>query len=264
MNGTDFIIDGMEWSFSRLNQFCQCPYAFKKHYIDCEEGENNAMAEYGSVMHKVLEDYAKGNVDLFELNAYYDFLFSTMITHDLPSNMSMESYYNIGKEYLENVNLELEKYNILGVEKEVHFEIAGYPLVGYIDLLLQDKETGEIITKDHKSAKIKILKSGKISKTDEKHFKEFKIQQYLYCKPIIAEYGKVDFLEWNLFKTQNIIRIPFSWQEYKSALEWVPKVINQIKQEELWLPCPNYFRCNNLCNFRENCEYRDLSITNRE
>ena len=258
----DFIIDNMQWSFSRLNQFCQCPYAFKKQYIDCEEGESNALAEYGSVMHKVLEDYAKGEIDIFQLNEYYNYLFETAIEHDFPPNSYVdlrESYYNKGKEYLENINLELERYEILGVEKEVNFEIDSYKMIGFIDLLLRDKETGEIITNDHKSAQIKILKNGNVSKTDKAHFEEFKKQQYLYCKPIIEEYGKVDFLQWNLFKEQNFIKIPFSEREYEESLKWVTDTIEQIKNEVMWLPCSNYFRCNNICNFRNDCEYKDLT-----
>ena len=31
-----FIIDAMKWSFSRLNSFYNCPYEWKRKYIDCE------------------------------------------------------------------------------------------------------------------------------------------------------------------------------------------------------------------------------------
>lgn len=263
MSECGFIIDGMRWSFSRLNQYCSCPYAFKRQYIECEKGENNALAEYGSAVHKVLEDYAKGNISIFEINDYYDYLFETTVIHDFPPNPYTdlrESYYEKGKEYLNNINLDFDKFEILGVEKEVKFEIDGYPLIGYIDLLLRNKETGEIITNDHKSASLKFKKNGEISKTDKEHFEEFKIQQYLYCKPILEEYGRVDFLQWNLFKEQKIVKIPFVKEDYQKSLRWVIDVINQIKNEELWLPQPNYFRCNNICNFREDCEYKDLQL----
>ena len=44
----------------------------------------------------------------------------------------------------DNIDLVLDDYEILGVEKEVHFTIDGKEFVGYIDLLLKDKITKEI------------------------------------------------------------------------------------------------------------------------
>ena len=70
-------------------------------------------------------------------------------------------------DYLDNIDLDLDSYEILGVEKKVEFELFGKRFVGYIDLLLRDKQTDEIIIVDHKSASIKILKNGNISKSDQ-------------------------------------------------------------------------------------------------
>ena len=68
----------------------------------------------------------------------------------------------------------MENYEILGVEEKVEFTINGKDFIGYIDLLVKDKKTNEIIIIDHKSASLKILKNGKISKSDQQHFLEFK------------------------------------------------------------------------------------------
>ena len=93
------------------------------------------------------------------LNQYYEKHFNDKIPHDFPPNKYVDirqSYYDKGIEYLNNIDLDLDRYEILGVEKEIHFKIEDKDFVGYIDLLVKDKETGEIIIIDHKSASIKI------------------------------------------------------------------------------------------------------------
>jgi len=269
---TNFIIDTMTWSFSRLNSFDNCQREWYLHYIE-EDGEvlPSFYAEYGSFNHEILEKYAKGELSLFDLCDYYEqHYFETVVTK-APYNKYSDigqKYYDKGMEYYENIDLDLDNYEILGVEKEIKFEIGGYQIVGYIDLLLRDKQTGEITILDHKSATIKILKSGKVSKTDQSHFEEFKRQLYMYAVPILEEYGRVDYLEWNLFKDQNHIKIPFNNVEFEETKKWVVDTIEHIKDEVLWLPkdkCDYY--CNNLCGCRDRCEvsnYRDDSYFNPE
>ena len=145
-------------------------------------------------MHKILEKYEKGELSLFELNQYYEDHFDDEIPHDAPPNKFVDirqSYYEKGIEYLNEIDLMIDDYDILGVEMKVEFEISGKKFVGYIDLLVQDKKTKEVIIIDHKSASIKILKNGSVSKKDQEHFLAFKRQLYLYSIPVIAMFGSV-------------------------------------------------------------------------
>lgn len=97
----------------------------------------------------------------------------------------------------------------------------------------------------------------KISKSDLDHFEEFKRQLYLYSKPIIEEYGAVDVLQWNMFKDQKFISIPWNEDEYTEAIKWALDTIDLIKKEEEWLPNPDFFYCHNLCSQRKNaCEFK--------
>ena len=140
----------------------------------------------------------------------YEDEFNEVIVHDAPPNQYTDirqAYFDKGLAFFDNIDLQLEKYDVLGVEKEVRFQLGGKDFIGFIDLLLRDKATGQITILDHKSASLKFKKNGEVSKTDFQHFLEFKRQLYLYSIPVIEEYGKVDFLEWNLFKDQKSIRI---------------------------------------------------------
>ena len=256
----DFLLDTMTWSFSRLNSFYNCPYEWKLRYIDCNKSENGFFGEYGSLIHKILEKYEKGELSLFELNDYYEEHFSENVPHDAPPNKYVDikqSYYEKGLDYFNNIDLDLDKYEVLGVEKEIRFQIAGKDFIGYIDLLLKEKETGKIIILDHKSASIKILKNGKVSKSDQEHVREFIRQLCLYAIPIIEEYGHVDELWWNLFKDKNWLKMPFNKEDYDEAIQWAEDTLKLIEAEKEWLPNPDFYYCNYLCGQRNHaCEYK--------
>lgn len=262
-----FVMDTMTWSFSRLNSYYNCAYEWYLHYLECNKAENGFFGEYGSLIHKILEKYIKGELSLFDLNQYYEENFNEQIPHDAPPNKYVDirqSYYDKGIEYLNNIDLDLDRYEILGLEKEIHFKIEDKDFVGYIDLLVRDKETGEIIIIDHKSASIKILKNGSISKSDQKHFLEFKRQLYLYSIPIVKEYGSVSKLKWNMFKDQKWIEIPWRQEEYDEAIQWAKDTLKLIENESLWLPNQDYYYCNYLCGQRNNaCEFKPQPISKK-
>ena len=248
------------WSFSRLNSFYNCPYEFYLHYILCNSSQSNFFGEYGSLIHKILEKYEKAELSLFELNQYYEDHFNDAIPHDAPPNKYIDirqSYFDKGMDYLDNIDLDFSQYEILGVEKKVEFELFGKKFIGFIDLLVRDKNNGEIEIIDHKSASIKILKNGNISKSDQQHFLDFKRQAYLYSIPIIKEYGKVSKLKWNMFKDRRWIEIPWKQEEYDEAIHWVKKTLELIEKETEWAPNPDVYYCRYLCGQRNNaCEYK--------
>ena len=250
----------MDWSFSRLNSFYNCPYEFYLHYIECCHSEQNFFSEYGSLIHSVLEKYAKGELSLFELNQYHEEHFNEIIPHDAPPNKYIDirqSYFDKGIDYLDNIDLDFSKYEILGVEKKVKFELFGKKFIGFIDLLVRDKDSGEIIIIDHKSASIKILKNGNISKSDQQHFLDFRRQLYLYSIPVIEEYGSVSRLKWNMFKDRKWIEIPWKKDEYDETIQWVKDTLELIAKETEWAPHPDPYYCRYLCGQRNNaCEYK--------
>jgi len=226
----------------------------------CNKGCNNFFGQFGSFIHKILEGYAKGELSLFEISQYYEDNFWEEVNEDAPPNKYVDikqSYYEKGLDYLDNIDLILEDYEILGVEMEVRFKIGNYEMLGYIDLLLKDKKSGEIVILDHKSASLKFKKNGDISKTDLQHFLEFKRQLYLYSMPVIEKYGKVDYLEWNMFKDRKHIKIKWDKAEYDEAIGWAKETVEMIERENAWLPNPDYYYCNYLCGQRRNaCEFK--------
>lgn len=260
MDELEFLLDTMTWSFSRLNSYYTCPYEWNLHYILCNKASNNFFGQFGSFIHKILEMYAKSELSLFDISQYYEDNFWLEVTEDAPPNKYVDikqSYYQKGLDYLDNIDLILDDYEVLGVEKKVKFKIDKYEMIGYIDLLLRDKKSGEIIILDHKSASLKFKKNGEISKTDLQHFTDFKRQLYLYSMPVIEEYGRADYLEWNMFKDRGHIKIEWKKDEYEDAIKWARDTIELIEHESSWFPNPDYYYCHYLCGQRNNaCEYK--------
>lgn len=253
-----FIVDTFTWSFSRLESFYQCPLAWRRTYIDCEPKCSNAFAEYGSCCHKILEEYEKGELDLFDLSTEYEKRFQDEITTDFPHNKYADLrqlYYEKGQKYFDEIDLPLDEMEILGVEEKVNFTIDDKPFIGFIDLRYKDKN-GNVIFMDHKSANIKFNKNNSVSKSYQEKMQMYKRQQYLYTIPFIEAGEKVDYLEWNFFNNQKIYRIPWNPYEYAEAIVWAKHTMDLIEQEELWLPNSSWYYCINLCDHRDFCEYK--------
>lgn len=261
MEDYSFIIDGMTWSFSRINSFYNnCKLEWKRHYIDCEPLINSFDGQVGGFAHKCLEKYFKGELSEFELAPYFEEHYKDEVTMYCPYPNGDTKYEKI-LEYFKNFSFDKDKYEILGVEKEVRFKVGDYDCVGYIDLLYKDKTTGEITLMDHKSSTIKVTKKGTVSKSDVEHFEAFKRQQYLYSKVILEEYGRVDYLRWNMFKDGTTISINWNEEEYKNTFNWAEETIKSIEKENEFPPSPSYFYCNSLCSIRHSgCPYKRLGM----
>ena len=110
---------------------------------------------------------------------------------------------------------------------------------------------------DHKSSALQFTKKGTIAAKDLQRMTDYKRQLYLYSIPIIKKYGRVDFLKWNLFRTQQEYTIAWDKQEYEEAIAWAKKTLFLIKIESQYAMKPNYFYCSQLCSYRNNCRVFD-------
>lgn len=250
-------INKMTFSFSRLNLFCQCKYAWYKKYIEQTTGIGSYYTENGSLMHKIGELLAKHELPLQDAPTYYIDHYEDICYQTKQS--TMDNTFDKCLDFLcETDGIDENKYEILGVEKEVHFKIGKYDFVGYIDLLLRNKETQEIIICDYKSASHFLKKNGEVLKSAEKQFSEYSKQMYLYSKPIFEEYGVFPSkICWIHFKDSGALTvIDFNEDKYAMSLQWAEDVIRRMKKETEFGACTDWFYCKNLCDFREDdCEY---------
>lgn len=259
MNEFDSMIyNDMTWSFSRLDCFDQCPLMWHKIYIDCEPKRQNAFAQYGSLVHSIIERLLKGEIDTFDAAGVFEKEFAEKITVDFPpiKNGDLRSnYYEKGLDYFSNLSANDDIAKILGVEEEIRFEISGKPFIGYIDLRYLDRD-GNMVIQDQKSSNIKFKKDGNPAKASAEKMKHYEYQVYLYSKPFIESGEKVDRLRWNFFNNQTYYEIPWTANGYKEAINWAEDRLETIGNEALWLPKPDWYFCHNICDVSEGCEYK--------
>ena len=257
----NFLLDTMTWSFSRINYTCLLE--FYLHYIECNSGGDNFFGQYGIFAHSILEKYAKGELGIFDLSLYYEDHFDDEVWMDAPYTKNgdlKEKYFFLGKEYFDSFDFDLSPFDVLGIEKEVKFQVGRHEMIGYIDLLLREKETGKIIILDHKSHSLAYTSKGALSKSKKnlEAIEGFKRQLYLYSIPVIEEYGKLDELWWNLFKDRKWLKLPWLSSEFEEAKQWAIERISNLYDRDDWTPIEKAgddYYCRNLCGQREICEY---------
>ena len=248
------ISDNTIWSFSRLNKYETCPYAFYQTYILGDRGESNFYAESGLAMHKTLEKLIKGEIKLDSAAEFFDSQWDN-ITADIPDTIR-DKIYEQSINYLTSLTGdELNDYEVLLVEQMTRFNIGDYKFQGAIDLLIKDK-SGGIIVVDHKSHKKLLGKNGKPLKAEEKTLRDYKRQMYFYCEIIKNMFGSYPTkLVWNHFKTGDLTVVPYNESEHKEAIQWALETIEKIEHDETFENKEDFFYCHRICDYRNSCEY---------
>ena len=251
-------LDEMTWSFSRVNSYKGCPYQFYLQYIEeNKNGISNFYAELGSFMHHVLESVLKDEMKIEDAADYFVNNIDKHVFSEIKKSTADKSI-EACIEYLATTNLEmLDGFEIVGVELKCEYTINDvYDQVGFIDLLIKHKEEGYYVVVDHKSSGYPLKKDGGVLKSKEEVFRDYKRQAYLYSTYIYGEYGEFPKqIWWNHFKENKVAKIDFNPDEYKEAIKWFVSTIGDIYQDSDFMPNQNYFTCNVLCDFREECVY---------
>lgn len=257
-------IERMTWSFSRVTTYDQCPYEWYLHYIlkDADEypEEQNFYAQIGGYVHEILAMVLENKLKAEDAFDYYVDHYDENVTETTFPNV-MDNTFDKCADYLmdaDKLNSLKNDFEIVGVEKKAVFTINGKKFLGFIDVLAKSKEDGGYIVIDHKSAEYPFTKSGNI-KSSARSFEKYKRQLYLYAHWVKEQYGEFPkLLVWNHFKDGGQLAIiKFDINEYQEAINWFCDKINVIEADEEFDANKEYFYCNNLCPYRNTCEYKD-------
>jgi hypothetical protein len=258
-------LNTMIWSFSRCHSFENCKYEWYLNYLLKDKdghaiykNEQNFYAAFGKYCHTILEKLFKNELSINTIKYYYENNFDEEVDiYDVPY-CTRDKYFYLGYNYFNNLDITwLKQYAILGIEKECKFNIGNRSFIGYIDLLLKDRSTGNIIVIDHKSSEYPIGKKGYVLKKKRLDYNSYKRQLYMYSLSVFNEYGKYpNEIWWNYFKEQKWLKLPFIKEEYVNAIEWADNLIKEIYNEKSFIPKIDYFYCKNLCGFRNSCDYK--------
>lgn len=248
------IVSEMTWSYSRITAYEDCPYRFYLKYIKKTKGIRHFFSDYGSFMHLIIQKFLTGELHNEDLVGYYLTNFRKNVVGKAPTPKIFKNYFQQGIEYLKNI--EMPSGEIIGVEKEISFNLNGRDFIGYIDRV--SKCDGiEIV--DNKSRALKPRSNRpKPTKTDEE-LDQYLRQLYIYSIPIEREFGECPKrLIFNCFRTQSNIVEPFNSSAYEQTKQWALDTIDAISKEEDWKPNIEFFKCHNLCDVCNECEYYQM------
>lgn len=246
------VIDDMTWSYSRIRSFYDCKYKWYLKYIRMVHGEKLFFSSYGSFVHKILEEYYKGNITNTEAVSMYLSKYMECVVPLAPNRTVAKNYFEEGFNHIANIGP--IKYTPIMIEQEVSFCVDKYSFVGYVDYVgLCD---GGIAIVDHKSRNLKPRKFGKKKTRSEIELEQYLMQLYIYSIPISRITGEsVKSLCFNCFRSNVFIDEPFMDEELSKSKEWLVSSISEIKEESEFKPSPDYFKCTYLCDVHNECEY---------
>lgn len=241
------------WSFSKLAAYKQCKQSFYLQYVagNQEQEIDSYYSQYGSFAHKLLEEYYKGDLPSFCLaDAWRDGYEEnvTMPPPRFPAGLG-DKYFAAAEEYFENFQDLPDKYEVLSVENKFVINLEGYNISGIADLVIQDKETMDIIVIDHKSKSMSSLK---------KERNLYRKQLYLYALWVYETYGRWPAkLIFNMFKEHTEVVEEFSLDALEETKKWFLDTIHDIETDDVfenWDANYSSYFCSNICSCAGECE----------
>lgn len=186
------------WSFSKMNEYRNCPYAYYLSRIKKVPKHENIYSILGTLAHDINEAYYMNGasnqemLDLFEDGIDRVRLSKYRFSSDPDKNVKMfDKYCSCVRHFYENfqpVNSKVIR------EKEVYTDINGHIFLGYIDQL--HIEDGYLIITDDKTSSI----------YDKKKIEKEKAQLLNYALAVIQQGYPIDKikLRWNFIKYANV------------------------------------------------------------
>lgn len=251
------------YSFSKLKCFYSCKHYYYLHYFD-NEGmipESHGTSEFGSFMHKILELYGKGELDIYDMLPYYEKHYAENVTSTFTLQMTKTFSKDMGAKYYENGYEFLNNFTGFDfriLETEKRFEVPyqdKFLLNGQIDVIAEDDEGLMVI--DYKSKGAWKSKAERLSYEKQLYF-------YAYAlKKLYGEYPKK--MAFFMFRLNKWTWVNFDENRLKEVLDWVEDTVNEIESEFDFTPVTQEnggefdFYCNNFCDFRHQCPYGQIN-----
>lgn len=158
-------------SFSQFSNYFTCSYKYYRDYVLKEKQfEDNLILSFGTAIHETIQNFIKSLYTTDEKTAnaidnltYFKEHFKKIIDEKkIPHtpeeyNEFVEDGKNILDEFVEPSNriryFPRDKWELLGIEDELNIEIKNnVNLVGFLDLVLKEKSTGNIRIVDFKTS----------------------------------------------------------------------------------------------------------------
>ena len=241
----------VEYSYSRISVFEQCPLKFKFQYIDKEKPDlvQTIEAFLGSRVHEVLEklykdlQFKKKN-SLEDLLEYYKKVWEKHFSEEIHFNRkeySEENYFEMGKQYISdyfNRRKPFEDGKTIALEELMRFKVGAYFFQGYIDRLTK-------ISSIH--YEIHDYKTNMRAKEQEELDQDKQLALYsLAVKKKFPEAKKID-LVWHFLAADLEMRSTRTAEDLQELQNEVTELIQEIELSEKKNNFP--FKVSALCDW---------------
>lgn len=230
-------------SYSKINEYQQCPLKYKYHYILKIPQPPNKYLSFGKSIHETLDIFAKKYKDNFEKVELSDLMTiyaKSWLKEGYLDENEEKDYWELGKNILANF-LELTKKTmpkIVHTEKRFIIDFDGFKLSGVIDRI--DERNNEWVIIDYKT--------GKEESVD---YMKQDLQLPIYSLAVQKVFGKIVQKVGRIYlKTLNEAFAKFEDYEIEESKELVQKLGEKIIEDEVFEPKESA-----LCNY---CDYRTL------
>jgi len=184
----DKYADKIHISFSEFNLFNQCghKHLVEKH-LKLTEQAMTVHLFFGNAMHAVLEKSLKESIGLSKRIEF----FKRTFRKDMFDNMSdepgfrqeLDDYLKQGEDLLNTLSIEklFDKYKIISVEEPVFEHVFGeFYFKGFIDLVVQERDTGKYVIIDWKTSGQKW--NVKKKKADKNFLAQMRFYKYFWAR----------------------------------------------------------------------------------
>lgn len=212
------ILEGFRWSYSKLDIAAECPYSFKKIYLDHLPPAENAFAQTGSLCHQLLADYALRKRESFELLPAFEQAFRRVKAPwpPYPAGVQLRTHDKLCR-YFRGFR-GFGEAEVLAVEEKLIWTIAGRPFSGILDLVLRDRD-GSLCVVDHKTGSLSEFQGQRL----ERHKMQPLLYSFLYSQ---CHGGTVDWLVFNLCKEDRWLTYRWTAFQERQALSWTASVMD--------------------------------------
>lgn len=183
----------------------------------------------------------------FELADAYEAEYDEAVKHYFPPFPKglAGRYYDEGLQYFRSFDGFGGDMEILSVEDKFELDIRGNRFVGIADLVLRDRNTGDITVIDHKSKSMNSMKKAQYENTR---------QLYTYAAYVKERFGAFPtLLRFNMFRYGVNIDEPFSMDRYAETMDWIERTIAEIRAEREWKVSSSSYFCRFICSTRLYC-----------
>jgi CRISPR/Cas system-associated exonuclease Cas4 (RecB family) len=211
--------------------------------------QENFFAQFGTLVHKTMEEYLLGRLEIFELSQYFIDNYSLNVIEKPPSQFKglNESYKKEAIKYFEELNFNNYEYEVLAIEGKFIMDIDGITFVAKPDAVLKRKSDGKILLLDYKTSKYKPAKH-----------KEYSVQLSLYAYVLENSDAKIipDEIDVHYIRENKVVSVKYDKEVVEKTLSWLKDTVKSISTEKEWTAKPEMFFCQTLCSVRRSCEFK--------